>query len=314
MEDISSDHYVYGPVPSRRLGLSLGVDLLPYKVCCFDCLYCQVGRTTRLPSAPEDFGVAVEEVVAQVQQALADEPRVEVITFAGSGEPTLYGPLQELVQALRRVCDLPLVLLTNGALLWRPEVLEAALLFDQVYPSLDAADERTLRGLNRPAPELTLDLILGGLEDFCGRFKGPCRLEVMLVHRVNDSAESLAALADLARKLDIDGVDLNTVVRPPSYRVKPLTADAMQAAAEHFEGLDVKIIARFSGEHAGGATPDEETTGQILEMTARRPCTAADIAASMDLASEALDPLLARLVAAGDLLQEGEFYRTVSRS
>ncbi len=309
MSQPSSQTHVYGPVPSRRLGLSLGVDLLPRKVCCFDCIYCQVGPTTRLTAEPEDFGVSVPQVVEQIQQALAREPRTRVITLAGSGEPTLYAPLEQLVSAVREICDLPLVLLTNGGLLWRPEVARAAGRFDQVYPSLDAADAQTLSRMNRPAPGLELERMLGGLESFCAGFAGRCRLEVMLVRGVNDSPASLQALARVARTLNIEGVDLNTVVRPPAHDAGPLSRRELLLAAERFAPLDVEIIARFAAADSGGLAPTARTAGQILQMTARRPCTAEDIAGALGLDPDALSPFLDQMVDRGELRQERDHYR-----
>ena len=301
--------HVYGPVPSRRLGLSLGIDLIPHKVCCFDCVYCQVGPTTRLIHEPQDFGLDPDLVVSQVQGALQSGPAPQVITLAGSGEPTLYAPLEQLVRGLRSVCDLPLVLLTNGALLWRPEVRRAALLLDRVYPSLDAADEQTLACMNRPAAGVGLKTMLSGLETFCQLFTGHCRLEVMLVRTINDGPGSLSALSTLARRLNIEGVDLNTVVRPPAHVALALDAAQLEQARSHFNGLDVQVIAKFSGEGSPAKRPDRETAGQIQQMVARRPCTAADITAALDLDPGALGAYLDQMEREGALELEREYYR-----
>ena len=301
---------VYGPVPSRRLGISLGVDLIPNKVCTFDCLYCQVGKTTRPDDTRRNFGAAPEQVVEQVAAALARCPQTEVITLAGSGEPTLYLGLEALIQGLRRITELPLVLLTNGSLLWDPEVRRAASLLDRVYPSLDAADDETFQRINRPAPgEISLERLLSGLRSFCQDFQGRCRLELMLLLGVNDSPESLSAMASLARGLKIEGVDLNTVVRPPAHQARALTPAQMEAALPYFQGLDPHVIASFAAQRSSIAAPGEQTRQQILTTVARRPCTAADLAASLGVERQALEGVLKDMVEAGEVKKKGAHYQ-----
>ena len=304
---------VYGPVPSRRLGISLGVDLIPHKICTLDCLYCQVGRTTRLGTERQDFGAPPEQVVEQVAAALQRAPDTQVITLAGSGEPTLYAPLEALILGLRQVTNLPLVLLTNGTLLCNAQVRRAVNLLDQVYPSLDAADPQTFRRINRPAPGVTLDAHLAGLKAFCQGFDGRCRLELMLVGGINDGAASLSAMAALARQLKIQGVDLNTVVRPPAHDALALTRAQLLAAQEHFHGLDVQIIASFSGATRTGATtaPGQQTRQQVLQTVTRRPCTAEDLAVSLGVDLQAMTVLLEQMVRAGELQRSGAYFKNV---
>jgi wyosine [tRNA(Phe)-imidazoG37] synthetase (radical SAM superfamily) len=294
------------------------VDLVPRKVCCFDCLYCQVGATTRLTTRRRRFADP-DEVVAQVQARLRQGPAPEVITLAGSGEPTLYDGLEPLVAGLRRVTDLPLVLLTNGALLWQEPVARAALAFDRVFPSLDAADEPTFQRLNRPAPGLTLERVLGGLRAFCRDFSGECRLEVMLVRGVNDSPASLRALAALARDLAPDpGVDLNTAIRPPAHEAAPLDAGQMARALTFFEGIDARIVAtpRTSAPRGGNTSPGRARR-LVLDLLARRPCTTDDLVRSLGLDREQVTAVCQRATQAGEVLQEqraGEtYFRLVSR-
>jgi wyosine [tRNA(Phe)-imidazoG37] synthetase (radical SAM superfamily) len=280
--------HVYGPVPSRRLGLSLGVDLVPYKVCCYDCIYCQLGSTTDLTSERASF-VDPDRVALEVERALHRGPRPEVITLAGSGEPTLNQELEQVVAALRRVTDLPLCLLTNGGLLFRDEVRRAALGLDLVAPSLDAADAETFERVNRPAAGIAFDAMVRGLGDFCAAFRGRCQLEVVLVRGVNDGSRSLDALARLAASLeDVASVDLNTVVRPPAVAgVAGLGHPELERARERFarQGCPARIIVPFAGSDA--VSPGEESTYErILETVARRPCTAADLSAALGLELE----------------------------
>jgi wyosine [tRNA(Phe)-imidazoG37] synthetase (radical SAM superfamily) len=281
---------IYGPVPSRRFGLSLGVDLVPRKVCCYDCLYCQVGPTTKLSIESASFYRA-DDVVQAVARALADADggaTPEIITLAGSGEPTLYQGLDQIEQGLRAVTSLPLALLTNGALLWRPEVAEVALRFDLVAPSLDAADPETWQRVNRPPPGLAFEQVIEGLRSFCDRYSGRLRLEVLLVKGVNDGPASLQALADLTRSLRLESVDLNTVVRPPAFSgIQGLDADEMGSALGYFSGCPAEIVGTFSGRR--GAT--SVTLDQIRQLVARRPCTIPDLHASLGIQRDQLEAL-----------------------
>jgi wyosine [tRNA(Phe)-imidazoG37] synthetase (radical SAM superfamily) len=315
------ERFVYGPVPSRRLGLSLGVDLIPHKVCCYDCSYCQVGPTTELTLLRRPF-VDPDEVVREVERALRERRAAELVTLSGSGEPTLYGPLRELVAGLRRVTALPLALLTNGALLWDDEVVQAALGFDVVAPSLDAADEETFARINRPAAGLTFARMVDGLRGFCRRFTGTCRLEVMLVQGENDSLSSLSALARLARALQPTTVDLNTVVRPPAHGARPLPAAELTSALLSFAACrEPNIIASYRGSRQVVAPPvdlDLDTPRRrILELVSRRPCTVADLGASLGLGVEDVQRHCSAAVAADELEERAVgsaiYYATVEQ-
>ncbi len=292
---------VYGPVPSRRLGRSLGVDLIPYKVCCYDCVYCQVGKTSDLSVERRAF-LDPDEVVRQVEAALREGRPAEGITLSGSGEPTLYRELPALVRGLRRVTELPLQLLTNGGLLWDDEVREAALLFDLVAPSLDAADAETFAAINRPHASIDFQRMWDGLARFCREYRGRCRLEVMLVQGVNDSPTALAALASRAASLDVE-VDLNTVVRPPAYPVAPLDDAGLESALAAFAGCRASLIAPFKRD-AAASSATRATRERVLETLARRPCTLADLRASLGLAAGEIEAALAAAVDEGLLEEE----------
>jgi wyosine [tRNA(Phe)-imidazoG37] synthetase (radical SAM superfamily) len=296
----------YGPVPSRRLGLSLGVDLVPYKVCCYDCLYCQVGRTSDLTVSRRDF-IDPDEVAREVEEALRTGGRAECVTLSGSGEPTLHQGLREVAGALRRVTPLPLVLLTNGGLLWQPEVAEAARAFDVVAPTLTAADPETFSRLNRPHAQIDHARMWSGLSDFCRGFGGTLRLEVMLVRGVNDSPEALRQLAAKARDLGPVLVDLNTVVRPPAYpEAAPLDAAALESARQLFEqaGCRASVIASPPSGKGEAAAPRDLTRARVLETVSRRPCTLDDLTTSLGIAADAVAAAVEEARAAGELDEE----------
>jgi len=284
----------YGPVPSRRLGLSLGVDLIPYKICCYDCLYCQVGRTTDLTTARRDF-IEPDRVAREVEEALRGGRAAECVTLSGSGEPTLHRGLGEVAAALRRVTTLPLVLLTNGGLLWDEEVADAARLFDVVAPTLTAAEPEAFTRINRPHPQITHDRMLAGLRAFCRTFTGRLRLEVLLVGGVNDSVEALRALVDAAASLGDIQVDLNTVVRPPAYpEARPVSRDDLEAARSLFEeaGCSVSVVAAPPRGEGNDSSSPAAARRLVLETIARRPCTLEDLSSALGITAVAVSAVV----------------------
>jgi Fe-S oxidoreductases len=191
--DMASPSFLYGPVPSRRLGYSLGVDLLPFKTCSMDCVYCQLGGGARTTVRRRAF-IPVETVLAGIENVLQRGDRVDAITFSGSGEPTLHPGLGRLIRAIKRKTAVPVVLLTNGSLFTRPSVRKDAAAADIVVPSLDAATEDAFRKINRPHPGLSAAAIIEGLAAFRRHFHGRLWLEVLFVKGINDRPSDLRAL------------------------------------------------------------------------------------------------------------------------
>ncbi len=293
---------VYGPVPSRRFGLSLGVDVVPHKTCTLDCIYCQIGPTTGLTAEPELF-YPVDEILADVNEALDDDPPLDVITLAGSGEPTLYSGLGELIDGLKaRAPGVPLLLITNGTLLWREDVAPAAMRVDILAPSLDAGDAATFARINAPHPEITFERVLSGLERSTHAFAGEVRLEVMLVSGVNDSNESIAAIAKCLGRIRFDRIDINTPVRPPVPERGALPCDQeILARAMAAFGPRAHPIGRFSGSRGTRSRPGgfDDTDKDVRELLLRRPCTGEDIASSLGLHRHEVAKILERLLGAG---------------
>jgi wyosine [tRNA(Phe)-imidazoG37] synthetase (radical SAM superfamily) len=293
---------VYGPVPSRRFGLSLGIDVVPHKTCTLDCGYCQIGPTTRLIAEPALF-YPVDEILADVEEALEDDPPLEVITLAGSGEPTLYSGLGALIDGLKaRAPGVPLLLITNGTLLWREDVAAAAMRVDILAPSLDAGDPATFARVGAPHPELTFERVLDGLERCTRAFAGEVRLEIMLVAGVNDSGESLAAIAACLPRLRFDRIDLNTPVRPPvpERGALPCDEETLARAMTAF-GPEAQPIGRFTGSRAA-ADPRrgfDDSDKDVRELLLRRPCTAEDLASSLGLHRHQVAKILEHLMTGG---------------
>lgn len=293
---------VYGPVPSRRYGLSLGVDLLPRKICSYDCVYCQVGPTQELCVERRDF-VPPEAVEQAVAHALERGPRPEVLTLAGSGEPSLVLSLGRLIERLKRLSGVPVLLLTNGSLLWREDVAADASRADILAPSLDAPDEATFAAINRPHPGVDFGRMLAGLRQACARHPGTVRLEVMLAAGWNDNEERLEAFGRVLRGIRAEVVDINTPVRPaPGRSIQACSPERLECARARF-GPGALLVGGFRG---GAATPvalaDAERV--VLELLARRPCTQADLRVCLGLGDEVLADILRRAREAGRVRAE----------
>ncbi|MBN2494652.1 MAG: radical SAM protein [Deltaproteobacteria bacterium] len=268
--------HVYGPVPSRRFGLSLGVDLVPHKVCNYDCVYCQLGPTRELVCARRDF-FALDAMLADVELALSRGPRPDVLTLAGSGDPGLYRSLGPLIDCLHGLTDLPVVLLTNGGLLYRDDLAADALKADVLAPNLDAADEGTWRRVNRPCGEIPFARMREGLHAVCRAHSGIVRVEVMLVPGYNEAC--IDALAAELSGLRADRIDINTPVRPvPGSGLEACEPGCLDRARRAF-GPRAEVIAAFRGGAVEAAQPD--LARSVMDMLERRPCTLEDIAASL---------------------------------
>ncbi len=296
----SEYQHLFGPVPSRRLGLSLGVDLVPYKTCSYDCLYCQIGRTTCQSSGRQEF-VSLEEVVEEVRRKIASDGRLpDYVTLSGSGEPTLYSRMGELITALKRD-GFPVAVITNGSLLGDPDVAAELTAADLVCPSLDAASEDLWRRINRPAQGSSFAEMLEGLVSFRDVFSGKLWLEILLLAGINDYDAEVKALARAATRIRPDKVHLNTVVRPPAEaEAGPVPAEELQRFAAFFDP-PAEVLVDFSRD------PDQKKTGvsqqEILDTLGRRPCTIDDLMAGMSLERAQAKALLAELLQAGSLIK-----------
>ena len=295
MDCPSHTPHVFGPVPSRRLGRSLGVDLVPYKVCTFDCVYCQVGRTTDKTTRRRSF-VPAAELVAEVAEKLKSVPRPDYITLSGSGEPTLHAGTGEIIDGIKAVTDVPVAVLTNGSLLFDAEVRRACARADLVMPSLDAGDETVFQKINRPAAGLTLEKIVEGMAAFRREFSGPIWLEVFLIEGVNADPDHTEKIRTLAERIQPDKLQLNTAVRPTAEaNIMPLSEAALARVCQRL-GPNAEVVADFRHVHE---EPAFAARGEeILDMIRRRPVTLDDIAAGLGIhpneASKYVEDLLGK--------------------
>ncbi|HIC89066.1 MAG TPA: radical SAM protein [Anaerolineae bacterium] len=227
-------NYVFGPVPSRRLGQSLGVDPIPFKTCNWNCVYCQLGRSTPMTNERKDY-FPPDEIVAQVRAALNAHQTDEIdwVTFVGSGEPTLHASIGWMIRRVKAMIEIPVAVITNGSLLYLPEVREELAAADAVLPTLDAGNPNLYRTINRPWPELTFERLVAGLIAFRQMYAGKLWVEVVLVKGLNDAEEALQELAVTLRRIQPDQVHLNLPVRPPAepWVEPPDEAGLMRATA-----------------------------------------------------------------------------------
>jgi wyosine [tRNA(Phe)-imidazoG37] synthetase (radical SAM superfamily) len=312
--DVQATPHVFGPVPSRRLGRSLGVDLTPRKVCSFDCIYCQVGRTTRKTTEREQF-TAAADIVAEVRQKLKTVPRPDFITLSGSGEPTLHAGIGQIIDGVKQITDVPVAVMTNGSLFYDPEVRRACLHADLILPTLDAGDEETFQAINRPAAGLTLARVAEGLETLRREYRGQIWLEVFLVEGVNSSPEQVRKIGAIAERIQPDRIQLNTAVRPTAEPdVKALSEAALTELAKLL-GPKAEVIADFRRPQEAPAF--ESRGAEVLDMIRRRPVTVADIAAGLGIPPEVAAARVRELLDGKLITRERrggkEFYRaTVS--
>lgn len=292
---------LFGPVPSRRLGRSLGIDVIPPKTCTLDCLYCEAGPTTHLSLIRKAF-IPPDVVLADLEAFLKTHPgSVDALTFSSAGEPTLYEPMGDLIPAIKKKFPkLPLVVLTNGTLLWDPEVRRALLQADRVVPSLDACHPEIFAKLNRPHPLLGLDQVIEGLEAFRREYRGAYYLEILLVSGINDASGHLRDLADWVRRIGPDRVELNTVVRPPaSAGVQGLSAEAMAKAAGFFPFCPLDVLGSYTPK--GLQDAQEALEERLVELVRRRPCPTDEMADALGVSPEAATHAVESLVRSGRL-------------
>jgi len=328
---------LYGPVPSRRLGLSLGVDLLPFKTCSMDCVYCQLGSVPRTVIRRREF-VPVAKVLAQVRAALGSGRWIDAVTFSGSGEPTLHSGIDRIIRGIKRMTAIPVVVLTNSSTLVTPAGRKAIAGADIVVPSLDAATERVFARVNRPHRGLSAAKIIAGLVELRKTFRGQIWLEIMLVKGVNDGPAHLRALKKAAERIRPDRVQLNTVVRPPAERTARALSPADMDRIRKFFGEKTETLVRgikhssapisqmstaepprpecggndpqtksgapaavASFKDAGQSCGPEDLEAAVLATAGRRPVTAADLSRSLGVPAADIRKLAARLEREGRL-------------
>ena len=236
--------YLFGPVPSRRLGISLGVDLVPHKVCSLNCVYCEVGRTTNLTIERKEY-IPLQDILDELKHYLDKGPKLDYITFSGAGEPLLHNGIGKVISFIKdNYPQYKLAILTNSTLLFDEQVRVEIMKIDLLLPSLDAVSDEVFRKLNRPNPKLNNKRIIEGLIQFRKDFTGIIWLEIFIVPGLNDTQEELTSLKKTIESIAPDQVQLNTLDRPGTESwIAPVSQNRMEEIAEFLKPLPVMIIA-----------------------------------------------------------------------
>ena len=312
-EKIMKYNHLFGPVPSRRLGISLGVDLVPLKTCTLNCIYCECGRTTDLTIERKNY-VPLSEVKEELIDYFANNPRPDYITFSGSGEPTLNSRIGDVLRFIEnQIPDISVALLTNGTLFSEKQVREDVKDASVVIPSLDAATEKIFKKINRPSPHLQVDTIIDGLVRFRKGYSGLIWLEIFIVPGMNDTEHELTALKQAIEKIEPEHVQLNTLDRPgPVSALLAATRQELERVLDFWQLENVSIIADVS-ERKELLSYRTDTESAILGTIARRPCTLKDLSEILGMQINEVNKYLDVLEADGKIKivkqKRGFFYQ-----
>jgi wyosine [tRNA(Phe)-imidazoG37] synthetase (radical SAM superfamily) len=292
--------YVFGPVPSRRLGQSLGIDTIPLKTCNWNCVYCQLGRTVPLNNERRVY-FPREEILVQVEETLSMHKPGEIdwVTFVGSGEPTLHSGLGWLIREVKELTKIPVAIITNGSLLYLPEVRQELSTADAVMPSLDAGSADRYRQINRPHAEVTFERLVDGLITFSHEYAGKLWIEVMLVQGLNDSEEALQDIAEILRRIRPDEVHINLPTRPPAetWVNPPDEVGLMRALAILGDIAKVVHPAEGTFDLGGG----DNVTEAVLGIITRHPMRQEELERTLARwAPETIGDVLVELEASGE--------------
>ena len=313
---------VFGPVPSRRLGLSLGIDLLPYKTCSMDCVYCECGATTNLTCERREY-FPTTLVIRELEDVLARRERIDYVTFSGVGEPTLHSGIGTIIRHIRTAHpELKICLLTNATLLKDQGLVKEIAPVDLLVPSMDGSTDEELFKINRQAPGITLEHIVEGILNFKQHSKAAIWLEIFILPGVNDTLESAERFRKLAERIQPDKVQLNSLDRPGLYEwVQPADDVTLERIAEVIgRSVPVEKIARHAKRIENEAHQEldlAQYNERILKTLRSRPCTAEDLSATIGIEGERIEPHLRRMERAGLVVSEpgnrGTFYRPANK-
>lgn len=297
---MSSYQYLFGPVPSRRFGRSLGVDLVPHKTCSLNCVFCEVGRSTEITLRRAEY-VPTRDVLAELDDWLKTDGDADYITLAGSGEPTLHTHCGEILDHLRNHTPIATAVLTNGTLLVEPAVRLSLASAGVVKTTLSAWDPASYERIHRPHPDATFERLLEGTRRFRREYTGQLWLEVVLLAGLNDRPEDVRRIAALAKEIGPDRIHLNTAVRPPAEAsAEPVVAETLAGLVGLFTpAAELAVNFRRCGE-----PKDAVSARQILDLLDRRPCTAQQIADAFAVGVVSVAPLLDDLLKAGRVRTE----------
>jgi wyosine [tRNA(Phe)-imidazoG37] synthetase (radical SAM superfamily) len=299
MTRIKKYRYLYGPVPSRRLGRSLGIDLVPHKICTYDCIYCQIGKTTEKTLVRKEY-VPVKEIVEEVKGFLKEERSpIDHLSLSGSGEPTLHSQIRSVIQGIKAITSIPVAVITNGSLFYEEEVRQDLLRADLVLPSLDAVSSEVFTKINRPREGFSVGKVIEGLVEFRRVYKGQIWLEILFCKGVNDGKEELLRMKKVVDRIRPDRIHLNTVVRPPFEKwAVPLDQKEMEEMRAFF-GEKASIISEF--DRHPPAVAERDIQEEILKILKRRPLSLTDLSKGMGIRENEIEKYIQPLVSEGKI-------------
>jgi len=305
--------HLFGPVPSRRLGMSLGIDLIPHKICTLNCIYCECGVTGKLTHERKEY-VPLAEMYTELKDFFLHNPDPDYLTFSGAGEPTLHSHIGEVIAFLKELRPaIPVAVLTNGTLFGDPEVRRELMQADLVLPSLDAATDLALRRINRPPRSFSAAAYVDGLVSFSREFQGEIWLEILILPGYNDGEENLNALKEAVLRINPGRIQLNTLDRPGTVEgLLPAPMAQLKEIASFLEVKDVEIIAPPQ-ERNQQKSYRSDVESAILETIVRRPCTLDDLVQILGLHINEVNKYLGVLEDAGKVetieQERGIFYQ-----
>lgn len=278
-----SNSIIFGPIPSRRFGISLGVDLSPgSKQCNFDCLYCEL-EGAKTTDSMETYP-SVQEVISAISDSFKKHPKIDVITLTANGEPTLYPELDLLIDEINKIKDnAKTLILSNGSTIYKPDIYSSLLKLDTVKLSLDCISVKCFKKLDRNHTSVDVEKIVPSMIEFSKETKNDFVLEVLFVKDLNDNEEEINLLYNAIKEIQPKRVDIGTIDRPPAYKVKPVTFECLESIANSFEGINVNIA--YKNRPRQESTYNEE---EIIAMLRRRPLTKEDISNMFDINSKTL--------------------------
>ncbi len=306
--------YVFGPVHSRRLGLSLGIDPVQDKTCTLDCVYCQLG-TTSLKTLERGVYAPAEAVLEEVRSVIATGKKMDYITFSGTGEPTLNIELGSMISGIKAMSDVPVAVITNSTFLHLKDVRTDLMQADLVIPSVDAVTPEVFARINRPHADIDCARMLDGLETLSHTYTGRLWVEVMLVQGINDNQEELEALANYLNRLECEKIQINTVTRPPAENDCSAVADCILDYARQLFGPRAEIIG--SSPELCSAPADEDPCIGIHALVRSHPCTIEQLCSALGLNHAQSETALQKLLAQKKIEKTGHgskiFYRASGR-
>ena len=295
---------VFGPVLSKRLGNSLGIDVIPHKTCSYNCIYCQLGSEENTITDLKNY-YSVDEIIYELKEALLNNKNIDYITFTGSGEPTLYKDLKKLIYEIKQITDIPVCIITNGSLLYKQEMRSNLLLADLVIPSLDAGNEDAFKLIDNPNKEIDFDKMVEGLIEFKKIFKGEYWLEIFLLKDINDNEDELDDIIKIVNKIKPDRIQLITATRRvANEKAKALMDEELKKIKKYFKArCDIEIdIPSVSDNHKGNSK--KITEEDIVNFLIRQPDTAYLIAKSFNEEEKRVKELLDALIKKNKVREE----------